>query len=107
MHTSSALRVAHDITSCHLPPFFLQTVPSIPRPPADEDAETAAEDDQEPRVGLPVQEEEEGVPAEPGGPAEGGAAGERSSPAGESGAEGATGGEGGEQEDEHWQLRSC
>ncbi|TMS18732.1 Cyclic AMP-dependent transcription factor ATF-6 beta [Larimichthys crocea] len=40
---------------------------------------------------LPVEEEEEGVPAEPGGPAQGGPAGERTSPEREPGAEGETG----------------
>lgn len=65
-------------------------------PSADEGSEATAEDDKEPRVGLPVEKEEEGVPAEPGGPAQGGPAGERASAEGEPGAEAETGGQRGE-----------
>lgn len=46
---------------------------------SDEGLEEAAAYDQEPGVGLPEPQEEEGVPAEPGGAAAGGASGERAS----------------------------
>lgn len=62
----------------------------------DEGAEATTANDQEPRVCVPIQKEEEGVPAESGGAAEGGAAGERKTPQGEPGVEGETGWEGGE-----------
>ncbi len=45
--------------------------------------EEAAAHDQEPGIGLPEPQEEEGVPAEPGDAAAGGAAGERASAEGE------------------------
>lgn len=65
---------------------------------ADEGTEATAENDKKPRVGLPVQKEEEGVPTEPGSPAQGGPAGERASAEGEPGPEAETGWERGETE---------
>lgn len=46
---------------------------------SDEGFEEAAAYDKEPGIGLSEPQEEEGVPAEPGGAAAGGAAGERAS----------------------------
>lgn len=92
---SSSLLPSISIPSSSFQFLFSLHLPN-PRPRADEGAEAAAEDDKEPGVGLPVEEEEEGVPAEPGGSAEGGPAGERASPQGEPGIEGETGGERGE-----------
>lgn len=87
------------VVGLHHTPVKLESPNSCPPflpPGADEGAEAAAEDDKEPGVGLPVEEEEEGVPAEPGGPAQGGPAGERASQEGEPGTEGETGWERGE-----------
>uniref|UniRef100_A0A673IEF8 Cyclic AMP-dependent transcription factor ATF-6 beta-like n=1 Tax=Sinocyclocheilus rhinocerous TaxID=307959 RepID=A0A673IEF8_9TELE len=61
---------------------LLQSVP-VPIPAIDQNTtpdegfEEAAAYDKEPGIGLPEPQEEEGVPAEPGGAAAGGAAGER------------------------------
>ncbi|XP_061615960.1 cyclic AMP-dependent transcription factor ATF-6 beta isoform X7 [Phyllopteryx taeniolatus] len=70
-----------------------------------ESSETAAEDDQEPRVGVSVAQKEEGVRPQPGGQTEGGPAGKHPTLPGEPGAEGQTGGPAGRRASEQQTSR--